>query len=136
MVSTQILANCCTCTFLSTIFLINYVYFTCSTHVICTSFHSIIYQFHGWKCWREIWGGNFELKWEECFKCAFTFSIDIKQELENSKREGLWKMLPWHLFFKRLDNSCYVQRLRKLSDDEETYKQDLKKVENKIRAWK
>jgi hypothetical protein len=45
-------------------------------------------------------------------------------------------MPPWRLFFKWLDNSCYIQGLRKLNDDEETYKQDLEKVENNIRAWR
>jgi hypothetical protein len=52
----------------------------------------------------------------------------FKRKLENSKWEGLWKMPPWHLFFKLLDNDYYAQRLRKLGDVEETCKQDLKKT--------
>jgi hypothetical protein len=64
------------------------------------------------------------------------FPLIFKRELKNLEWEGLWKMPLWRLLFKGLDNNCYAQRLIKLSDDKETCKQDSKKVENKIRAWR
>jgi hypothetical protein len=51
------------------------LYSTCSTHVICMSLHSARYQVHGWKCWREIWGRNFELKQEEMFQMCVHFFL-------------------------------------------------------------
>lgn len=105
------------------------MFYTCNLYLYFAK-----YWFHDWRCGREIWGRKFELKWEKCFKCMFIFSFDIKWELENLEREGVWKMPPWHFFFKWLGNNYYIQRLKKLGNGEKTCKQDFKKVENKIKA--
>ncbi len=51
----------------------------CTLYMHDLYLHFARYWFHGCKCWREIWGGNFKLKQEKYFKCVITFSFDIQR---------------------------------------------------------
>jgi len=135
VVSTQILANYCTYTRRSTQFFANYVHFSCSTLVIYTFIlPNIDSMFEG--VGRRFKQGNLNSSKKNVLNAHSLFPLIFKWESKNWKWEGLWKMPPWHFFFKWLDNDCYVQGLRKLCDGQETCKQDLEKGENKIRAWR